>query len=66
VLHDQAEAASPALMQPEDFLGPTMGTCLGVARLLSPFDLSRVVLDLLFDCHTMNCAFSNWGTRCDR
>ena len=38
-------------MQPEDFLGPTMRTCLGVARLLSQFDLSRVVLDFLFDCH---------------
>ena len=57
VLHDQTEGTSPALMQPEDFLGPTMRTSLGVARLLSQFDLSRVVLDFLFDRHIINYVF---------
>jgi hypothetical protein len=61
VLHDQTESASPALMQAEAFLGPTMRTCLGVTRLLSLFNLSRVVLDFLFGCHTMNYVFSDGG-----
>ena len=61
VLDNEAKGASPALMETEDFLGGTMRTCLGVARLPSRFNFLRVVLDVLFDCHNLNCVISDGG-----
>ena len=61
LLDHEAKGASPTLMEPEDPSGGTMGTCLGVARLPSRFDLLRVVLNFLFGCHNLNCATSNGG-----
>ena len=61
VLDDEAKGASPALMEPEDPLGGTMGTCLDVAKLPSRFDLLRVVLDFLFGCHNLNSVISDGG-----
>ncbi len=57
MLDNEAKGASPALMETEGLLGGTMGTCLGVARLPSRFDLLRMVLDFLFGCHNLNCVF---------
>jgi hypothetical protein len=54
-LDNEAKRASPALMEPEDLLGGTMGACFGVARLPSRFNFLRVVLDFLFDCHNLTC-----------
>jgi hypothetical protein len=66
LLDDEAESASPALMQAEAFLCGAMGTRLGVAKSPSRFDLSRVVLDFLFACHKLNHVILDGGTRCDR
>lgn len=61
MLDNEAKGASPALMETEGLLGGTMGTCLGVARLPSRFDLLRMVLDFLFGCHKLNWVILDGG-----